>query len=72
MNKWEYCYVSLLGKDQYLVCTTKGTQRMRVDQCSGAKDPRDCVIAHLGLWGWEAFTHDNTRQSLWFKRLKQS
>lgn len=70
MQQWEYCYVPQLGRDQYVLCTTQGTQRMRVDQCSRAKDPHDCVIAHLGMWGWELVAADESR--LWFKRLKQS
>jgi len=72
VQRWEYGYVLLLGnpKDEFHLCTPDGIRRMRFEACSRKSDPRGCVIASLGLEGWEAFAEGQTHD-LWFKRLVQ-
>jgi hypothetical protein len=72
MHQWEYCYVLLMGhpKGEFHLCTVNGDEAYSIEPCRRAKDPRACVIAYLGMQGWEAFAEGQTH-NLWFKRPKQ-
>jgi hypothetical protein len=72
MQQWEYCYTI---KGYVMFCTPKGDRTVLMDECveTGEKvsvPAEACIVARLGLQGWEAFAVDQ-HSRLWFKRPKQ-
>ncbi len=72
MDQWEYCYTI---KGYVMACTPGGDHTVRMDACSGTDEKgtvaaEACIVARLGLDGWEAFTVDQTGR-VGFKRRRQ-
>ena len=60
MQQWEYCYTI---KGYVMYCRPAGDQTVRLEDCeepdaAGAVAGEACIVARLGVAGWEAFAID--------------
>lgn len=68
---WEYGVI-YRGHSDFLVFSTTGTHSMSFEACTSLQpgylslNTFACMMASLGLEGWEAFAEDSGR--LWFRR----